>query len=38
MARGEELTDEQWAVIEPHLPELHRREDGAAGRGGRTAR
>jgi len=28
MARGEELTDEQWAVIEPHLPELPRREDG----------
>jgi transposase len=28
MARGEELTDEQWAVIEPHLPELPSREDG----------
>jgi transposase len=29
MARGEELTDEQqWAVIEPHLPELPHREDG----------
>lgn len=28
MARGEELTDEQWAVIEPHLPELPGREDG----------
>ncbi|HVF67412.1 MAG TPA: transposase, partial [Pyrinomonadaceae bacterium] len=28
MARGEELTDEQWAVIEPHLPELPTREDG----------
>lgn len=28
MARGEELTDEQWAVIEPHLPELPIREDG----------
>ena len=28
MARGEELTDEQWAVIEPHLPELPMREDG----------
>jgi transposase len=28
MARGEELTDEQWAVIEPHLPELLRREGG----------
>src|SRR5688500_7508889 len=28
MARGEELTDEQWAVIEPHRPELPTREDG----------
>jgi transposase len=28
MARGEELTDEQWAVIEPHLPELPIRKDG----------
>ncbi len=28
MARGEELTDEQWAVIEPHLPELPTRDDG----------
>ena len=28
MARGEELTDEQWAVIEPHLPEPPVREDG----------
>src|ERR687892_493520 len=28
MARGEELTDEQWAVIEPHLPDLPSREDG----------
>ncbi len=28
MARGEELTDEQWAVIELHLPELPSREDG----------
>ena len=28
MARGEELTDKQWAVIEPHLPELPSREDG----------
>jgi transposase len=28
MARGEELTDEQWAVIEPHLLELPGREDG----------
>ena len=27
MARGEELTDEQWAVIETHLPELPRRDD-----------
>jgi transposase len=27
MARGEELTDEQWAVIETHLPELPRRAD-----------
>jgi transposase len=24
----QELTDEQWAVIEPHLPELPRCEDG----------
>lgn len=28
MARGEELTDEYWAVIEPHLPQLPHREDG----------
>lgn len=28
MARREELTDEQWAIIEPLLPELPRREDG----------
>jgi transposase len=28
MARGEELTDEQWTVIEPHLPDLPSREDG----------
>lgn len=28
MARGEELADEQWAVIEPPLPELPIREDG----------
>ncbi len=26
--KPEELTDEQWAVIEPHLPELPSREDG----------
>ena len=26
--RGEELTDEQWAVIEPLIPEPPRREDG----------
>jgi len=26
--RAEELTDEQWAVLEPLLPELPRREDG----------
>ena len=25
--RGEELTDEQWAVIEPLIPEPPRRED-----------
>jgi transposase len=28
MARREQLTDEQWAIIEPLLPELPRREDG----------
>jgi transposase len=28
MARREELTDEQWAIIEPLLPELPRRADG----------
>ncbi len=28
MARREELADEQWAIIEPHLPKLFRREDG----------
>ena len=28
MARREELTDEQWALIEPLIPELPRREDG----------
>jgi len=28
MARREELTDEQWALIEPMIPELPRREDG----------
>jgi transposase len=28
MARGEELTDEQWALIEPLLPELPKRNDG----------
>ena len=28
MARREELTDEQWALIEPLIPEPPRREDG----------
>ena len=28
MARREELTDEQWTLIEPLIPELPRREDG----------
>ena len=28
MARGEELTDEQWVLLEPLLPELPRRDDG----------
>ena len=28
MARGEELTDEQWMILEPLLPELPRRGDG----------
>jgi transposase len=28
MARREELTDEQWSLIEPLIPELPRREDG----------
>jgi transposase len=28
MARREQLTDEQWSIIEPLLPELPRREDG----------
>ena len=28
MARGEELTDEQWALLEVMLPELPRRADG----------
>ena len=28
MARAEELTDEQWALIEPLLPELPKRDDG----------
>src|SRR2546421_2725827 len=28
MARREQLTDEQWAIIEPLLPELPRREEG----------
>ena len=28
MARREELTDEQWVLIEPLIPELPRREDG----------
>jgi transposase len=28
MARREELTDEQWALIEPMIPELPRRDDG----------
>ncbi len=28
MARGEELTEEQWSLIEPLLPELPKRDDG----------
>lgn len=28
MARREELTDEQWALIEPLIPTLPRRDDG----------
>jgi len=28
MARREELTDEQWAIIAPLIPKLLRREDG----------
>ena len=28
MARYEDLTDEQWAVVEPLLPELRKRKDG----------
>lgn len=28
MARGGELTDEQWLLLEPFLPELPRRSDG----------
>ena len=28
MARGEELTDEQWSLIEPLLAELPKRDDG----------
>jgi transposase len=28
MARREELTDEQWAIIAPLIPEPPRREDG----------
>ncbi len=28
MARGEELTDEQWVMLEELLPELPRRSDG----------
>jgi transposase len=28
MARREELTDEQWAIITPFIPEPSRREDG----------
>jgi len=28
MARGEELTDEQWAILAPLIPEPPRREDG----------
>ncbi len=28
MARGEELTDEQWLILKPLLPELPRRSDG----------
>ncbi len=27
MARGEELTDEQWAILAPLIPEPPRRED-----------
>ncbi|HZG52286.1 MAG TPA: transposase [Pyrinomonadaceae bacterium] len=28
MARGEELTDEQWAILAPLIPEPPRRENG----------
>lgn len=28
MARGENLTDEQWSIIEPLLPESPKRDDG----------
>ena len=28
MAYGEELTDEQWTILEPLLPRLRRRSDG----------
>ena len=28
MAKGEELSDEQWMILEPLLPELPRRSDG----------
>lgn len=28
MARREELTDEQWAILEPLIPPLPRRPDG----------
>uniref|UniRef100_UPI0009ED5918 transposase n=1 Tax=Herbaspirillum rubrisubalbicans TaxID=80842 RepID=UPI0009ED5918 len=28
MARREELTDEQWAILEPLIPETPRRDDG----------
>ena len=32
MSRAEQLTDEQWAVIEPLLPKVERREMGLQGR------
>ena len=37
MARGEELTDEQWSIIEPLLAELPKRDDGK-GRPWRSSR